>query len=610
MTAVGEIRPSQLMFSFGVGALLDLPQFTALVMGLDDWRPELCPQIVEPRLLAALQRRVGPQCDALRMPPAMEDSQENIALPDRGVPVVAFPRWMRCTHCNVIAPVDSGVFKFAPHKYRMDRTGFVHCHCLGKQPQSLARAVPVRFVLACASGHLSDVPWVEFVHGGHPCAAPQLVMREFGAAGDASDIQVRCVECGVQQRLGILFSQRVPFGCSGLFPHLRKQDDACDQQVRVLNLGASNLWFGQSLSALTVPEEQSVLEALVIRHWNDLHDVSDISTIAYLAAPARNPELAEHAPQRILDAIERVRQHKAQGEEGTAHDMKLPEWEVLSGLRSLPQQQDELRLQECPPPVGLESCFENTVLVHRLREVRALYGFSRMDSLQEIDLGLASDTSVAPISNSPPTWLPACEVRGEGIFIRLREDSVRTWEQKPAVQTLDALFYQAHQAWRQSRHFDRPADCYPGVRFVLLHSFAHALMRQLALECGYTAASVRERLYCRPPVHEGGPMAGVLLYTAASDSEGTLGGLVATGKPHALSRHIRHALGAMRICASDPLCAEKSPSTEGRSLHGAACHACLFSPETSCECGNRYLDRNVLVPTFKTAHTAFWEEAL
>jgi hypothetical protein len=132
-------------------------------------------------------------------------------------------------------------------------------------------------------------------------------------------------------------------------------------------------------------------------------------------------------------------------------------------------------------------------------------------------------------------------------------------------------------------------------------------MRQLCLECGYTAASIRERIYSREPELEGGPMAGVLLYTAAPDSEGTLGGLVRLGTPELLGRHLGQALEQLRLCTSDPLCAEHQPLRDGISLHGAACHACLFSPETSCERGNKYLDRSLLVRTFAGDGTPFFE---
>ena len=147
------------------------------------------------------------------------------------------------------------------------------------------------------------------------------------------------------------------------------------------------------------------------------------------------------------------------------------------------------------------------------------------------------------------------------------------------------------------------------MRFVLIHSLSHALMRQIALECGYTAASIRERIYCLHPGEDEGPMAGILLYTAASDSEGTLGGLVQLGDPTSLGRQIHQALEALKICGSDPLCSEHPPTGDGRGIHGASCHACLFAPETSCEKGNRYLDRNALFGTFAAKGVEFFTEA-
>lgn len=168
-------------------------------------------------------------------------------------------------------------------------------------------------------------------------------------------------------------------------------------------------------------------------------------------------------------------------------------------------------------------------------------------------------------------------------------------------------FYEAHTQWRKARRIAFPEMGYPGLRYVLLHSFSHALMRQLTLECGYTAASIRERIYALPPEHSDGPMAGILLYTAAPDSEGTLGGLVGLGEPDQFGRHLDAALEQMQSCTSDPLCAEHSCLQE-QSLHEAACHACLFLPETSCERGNKYLDRSVLVPTVNRVNLAFFDE--
>jgi hypothetical protein len=179
---------------------------------------------------------------------------------------------------------------------------------------------------------------------------------------------------------------------------------------------------------------------------------------------------------------------------------------------------------------------------------------------------------------------------GEGIFIQFHESAVAAWSTAPAIVTREREFYEAHQQWRRVRRISHPEAGFPGIRCVLLHSFAHALMRQLALECGYTAASIRERIYAREVNDPSGPMTGVLLYTAAADSEGTLGGLVSLGVPSALERHLDQALEQIRLCASNPLCAEHRPRREGVTLHGASCHACLFASETSCERGGSVIE--------------------
>ena len=258
-------------------------------------------------------------------------------------------------------------------------------------------------------------------------------------------------------------------------------------------------------------------------------------------------------------------------------------------------------------PKGYTSLFEDAVLLERLREVRALMAFTRIESKGDFAAATAEDDDRAtPLGRNPPEWLPVSEVRGEGIFLRFKEEALQAWEARAEVQKLDQEFLAAHINWRRLRKQNPPAAGYPGIRYVLIHSLAHALMRQITLECGYTAASVRERIYCRGVTDEEGPMSGLLIYTAASDSEGTLGGLVQLGQPQPLGRLLDQALEEMRICGSDPLCAEHSPTGDGRGVHGACCHACLFAPETSCEKGNRFLDRTALVLTFAGKGAAYF----
>jgi hypothetical protein len=176
------------------------------------------------------------------------------------------------------------------------------------------------------------------------------------------------------------------------------------------------------------------------------------------------------------------------------------------------------------------------------------------------------------------------------------------WADKNAVKAVDERLRQGHMGWRRKRGLD-PNEGYPGIRYILLHTLAHMLIRELALECGYNAASIRERVYA--DTEAGKDQAGFLIYTAAADSDGTLGGLVDLGNPENLGRLLHQALDRARVCASDPLCSEHDPSKD-QSLHGAACHACSFVSETSCECGNRHLDRSLVVPTIENANAAYF----
>ncbi len=609
MNELGDLRPSQLISTFGIGALLDLPNISVLILGLDNWDTSFCTEIAEERLLSAIQRRLGPQVKNLYLPPlATEDDSRDPTAPAIGIPVAPFPRWLRCPLCDTLATIDSGIFKLVQDRWRPDHTRYVHESC-GKARTNPPTALPVRFLLACREGHLSDFPWVEYVHQQNvPCKPSRLTLREYGAAGDASDIIVKCVECGAERRMADAFDHDAfQIQCSGHHPHLRKvEPDGCDEQARTILLGATNSWFPMVMSALSLPPRaQDRLAALVAEHWAELKDIPSLEVTKYVTAPSRMPALVGFSADHIWAEIELQRQSSTQGASGEI-DLKVAEWEMLTQIPP-PTPTRDFRVTRVSAPSGFEQFFEETIRLELLREVRALLAFTRIESKGDFDdVDYVDDGRQTPLSRHSPTWLPASDVRGEGIFVRLKEQALQAWEQQPEVKLLEREFFQAHVAWRRLRKQNPPEAGFPGIRFVLLHSLSHALMRQITLECGYTAASVRERLYCRQVGQEYGPMAGILIYTAASDSEGTLGGLVQLGQPVSLGRQIQQALESMRICGSDPLCSEHSPVGGGRGIHGACCHACLFAPETSCERGNRYLDRTTLVGTFAGKSAEFF----
>lgn len=189
------------------------------------------------------------------------------------------------------------------------------------------------------------------------------------------------------------------------------------------------------------------------------------------------------------------------------------------------------------------------------------------------------------------SWLPAYTVYGEGLYFELDEDRLRAWERQPEVASrIDRLAVRYHAKCRTRRLEDREIT----PRLVMLHTLAHLLINRLSFECGYSAASLRERLYISQDPDE--PMAGMLIYTAAGDSEGTLGGLVRMGKPGNLEAVLRHAIGGARWCSADPVCMEigESGGQGPDSCNLAACHSCALISETSCELHNRFLDRAVL----------------
>lgn len=615
---VGEVRPSQLLFTYGVGAIVDLPRLSVIVTGLEDWptSPEYVQPIIEDRLLTAVRYQL-PTVKKLSAPPITADSGMPVdpfdSIARIGVPVATFPRWMVCPLCRLLAPLKSGLFKLKENPYRPDRTGYQHENCNKARSPDV---VPARFLVACESGHLDDFPWVYFVHEGEPCHSPLLRLDEYGPSGEARDLRVRCDTCQKQRSMAEAFGkqnrEKMPL-CRGRRPHLRDYDPKpCERKMRTLTLGASNTWFPVVYSTVAIPVESGKLPQLVDDNWATLKDATALVIVGFLRSQGKLGELAEYSDDEIWEAIENRRKVDA-GEMAAPDerpDLKLPEWQIFTHYD--PQlNSDDFRLRPVGPPPRYRPFIDQVMLVERLREVRAMVGFTRLDAAGELtDPDLSVFIEPAPLVRQTAEWVPASEVRGEGLFIQFNEQQIASWARQTAVDQRATEFVDAHKKWRAVRYIEPPEDGFPGMRYVLIHSFAHALMRQLALESGYAAASIRERIYARPAEKEGGPMAGLLIYTSAPDSEGTLGGLVSLGQPETLERHITQALEGMRLCASDPLCAEHPPSRTGRTLHAAACHACQFAPETSCERGNKYLDRSLLVPTVEHSDLAFFKDAL
>jgi hypothetical protein len=459
-------------------------------------------------------------------------------------------------------------------------------------------------MVACPSGHLADFPWHAYVHPPEVHCTAELALEDSGSTGAITDLWVKCKTHGVSKNLGQAFGiagrKHLPL-CTGERPWLGDRDpEGCGAQPHVLLRGASNAYFPLVASAISIPPWSDPIQIALGAYIELLAKVDSLEKLRSWIEINNAPELEEFPPERLWDAIQRRRS----GADADELSLKAEEWRAFQAPQTRIDAKAEFRSRVVEVPVEGKEFISRVVQLERLREVRALRAFTRIDPVPDVgdlDDVSAIDLGYAPIYRHKPDWLPGIDFRGEGLLIQFDEQRIRHWEARSEVLALESRQQRAEQKWYQTRGMElrepRP------VRYVLLHTLAHLLIRQLALDCGYSSASLRERIYCSKD--PSAPMAGVLIYTASSDSEGSLGGLVEMGRPEILGPLLARSLSDAALCANDPLCADRDPAATGAHLNGAACHACVLLSETACEAGNHYLDRGAVVPTLRNVGTAF-----
>ena len=593
--AHGQVRRSQVITTFGPGALIDLPDDSAIVGGLDTWGAvHDLQEIKEPRLSAKLAAMTGVHTPPLYTPPPAPDHPQE---QQRGIGGWRFPEWYVVQDDPGDGARPSARSRRMVHRTALDRGRF------DRRP-----VVATRFVRACSRGHVDDIDWHRFIHGsdGGTCRR-QLWLDERGTSGDLTEQIARC-ECGRSRPMHEAADRELAAlgGCSGARPWLgRHANEPCGQPSRLLIRTASNAWFPQVLSVLSLPDRGTEAERAVEELWTPLqavHEASDISVMKRL--PGVADRLAAFSDDEVLAAIDARRTGGAGAERPIKHvelDALLAAPEGFGDDVPVDPDFHARRLPESAWRGPSRRCngIEAVIQVHRLREVLALAGFTRLEPVMpNVDGEYEAEVERAAIALEP-AWFPAVENRGEGVLVQLRAAAVADWLARPPVrERLDQLL-DGHAAWARQRKSERP---FPGGPYVLLHTLAHLLVQSLSMRCGYPAASIRERIYADD---EGGRYA-LLLYTASPDAEGTLGGLVQEARR--VEDHLQYALESAALCSNDPVCAEHVPgqSMEERWLHGAACHGCALIAETSCEMRNEYLDRALVAPGLYAAEAAFF----
>jgi hypothetical protein len=595
----GQIRQSQVVMTFGPGSMMDLPEHSVLIAGLEYWTGVGNP-IVEPRLEQKLKALLKVPTLQLRPPPP--ENQDPTAAPTH---IVAwkFPQWFITRNFAEGDPNRSNRSRRLVHLKALTRGSFIDDNHK-KQP-----VVPVRFVRACRCGHIEDIDWFAFVHGGASSCRDEfrpLWIDERGTTGDLSEIWIRC-GCGIQRpmndaaRLG-----QKPLGhCDGSRPWLGPYTkEACGEPNRLLIRTASNAYFGQSMSVISLPERDEQLEEVVTSVWEDF--LETVETLEDLQTERRKREKVKKALHGFTDdeVFAEIIAHRS-GTTIASKPVKQAELETLiaaqDGLGSdRPDGNFYARaLSRSAWDHPWMEPIERIVLVHRLREVVAQVGFTRFEAAApdvsgELEMGVRSAALARDI-----TWLPAVENRGEGVFLQFKKASIEQWAARPDVQARIRTLVGGFDLWKEEHQSS--GRKFPGAAYILLHSFSHMLLTAISLECGYPASSIRERIYALPELGYG-----VLLYTGSSDAEGTLGGLIEVGRR--IHEHVRSALHWAELCSNDPVCSQHNPQNrhESRFLLGAACHGCLLVAETSCEQRNDFLDRSLVVSTVESLHVEFF----
>ncbi len=612
MSERAQLRSNQLINTFGPGAMVDLPDKSVIIAGLHGWsyRPDQPCIIHEPRLAAKVGRLFQRPTIELRSPPPAEELQFRQGRVQPAVKGYGFPHWFIVQYAQETAQKHRR--RRLVQEKQLDKGRF-------REPLDGNKAkpvVPVRFVRACRKGHVGDIQWRDFVHGGRVPCQQDLWIEERGTSGDLSEIWIVC-ECGAHRSLRDAAKRDQsppPLGkCNGSRPWLNDIECSCGEPNWLLQRNASNAYFPRLLPVISIPDSMERVEVLVLDLWENFFRFSE--TAADVARDRTRPDLTARlqafTDDELVAAIRRVR--GGQAAVAVSRTVKEVEFEALARAHlenEIDEPDGDFFARELEPErwqVPRLNALEKVVLVHRLREVTALTGFTRFDAAgPDISGELDVNVHPAPLADAPK-WMPAVENRGEGFFLKFDADAVDAWRTSPAVLARETVLKAGFSAWLKDR--DISAGDYPGAAYVMLHSVAHLLMTAISLECGYPSSSLRERIYAPVPGSTGlTGCYGILIYTSSSDAQGTLGGLVEAARE--VHRHLARACQLGLLCANDPVCSSHTPEQGAvEQLAGSACHGCLYIAETSCEQFNCYLDRSLVVPTIEHLGCEFFQAA-
>jgi hypothetical protein len=573
-----DLRLSETVTPFGVGAIVDIRGESLIAPDTSWWDKKYAPELSCDRLL----NRIG--AGVLRQAPAHAGTA---AKESPSLTYWRFPAWRFCERCTKVSMLTG-----------KEKGKWVNrCACGGN-------LVPMRYVAVCDKGsHIQDIPWFMWAHRGHDAGVTDEVrfckaykelkfVRSAKLGEGLKALSIHCNACKRSRSLVELVAEGAlahdGIRCKATQPWIEAPPQPCEHRLLAVQRGATSNYIAERLSALDIPEEKPKSHELADKVRSHLYFervvVDNGGPQAQMVAEWIATEL-ETTPDEVLAIA------SAGDGSGTTPLLDLKDGEWAAFLKKLESGRDRTGSDfvvdgwhvnpEPSWPAALTDRLVGLGQVQRVREVRALLGFRRYSAdaaFVHADLG--------PDQRRKPVY-PAIEMFGEGIFLRFDEARLQEWEQLPEVRARAAILVNRRSEMPWAHRLDVPEP-----RFIALHTLSHLLMRRLAFDSGYSSASLQERIYANSDRPD--PTAGVLIYTAAGDAQGTLGGLVRLGAPDKLIPLLIAALDEADVCSNDPVCIE-SDRQGSSSLNLSACHGCALVSETSCECGNRLLDRQLVL---------------
>lgn len=622
-----SVRASQAVLQYGVGAMVDFRDRTLMTAAPEYWGGSVS-HIRDERLEKILH------VDYFGKPGDKDDVKFA-----EGISYVRFPEWYFCPSCRRFKPIGEWVTEYrakSPKKAEEDP----HMIQTMKCPKCFQELVVARIITACQEGHIDDFPWVKWVHcqnfGGPKeiCSRPELTITTSSSASEGLEgLTLKCLNCGAAASLRGAFDPgkfeeldkktdfRYNFRCAGKHPWKHKTESCKSTEYpKVLQRGSSSVYFPVTESSLVIPPYSSI----VTNKIDESAAYAEYKAViaSYLSTPGitaetiellRNSQTQVYAQRiaqetaipfdKVVGVLKRKNAAPDDGEYSTASvKYRAEEYEAITGETVIEAEDyGEFYLEGVDISAYNLPFLKSISLIHKVREVQALVGFTRLKPVDSTDAP-RSQAVIVPVKEPDTKWYPAYDVRGEGIFIEFDSSSINNWRSEN--QFLAERVALLNDNYKKSFIGENHPREITG-KFLLLHTISHLLIKQLSFECGYGIASLKERIYCSEAV-DGKEMAGILIYTACGDSEGTLGGLVRQGRSDTFPRIFNKAIENARTCSNDPVCSLSQG--QGRdSLNLAACYSCTLIPETSCEEFNCFLDRGVVVGTFDNPNLGFFQ---